>query len=57
MAEVAHVIWMKNAADTPTYKESDLSLSEKQDPSVGPLMSRENKFSRLVPSVQLPHSP
>lgn len=55
MAEVAHVIWMKNAADTPTYKESDISLPEKQDPSVGlPLMSGENKFSRLEQSSHIP---
>lgn len=58
MAEVAHVIWMKNAADTPTYKESDISLPEKQDPSVGlPLMSGENKFRRLVPSVGAESAP
>lgn len=58
MAEVAHVIWMKNAADTPTYKESDISLPEKQDPSVGAsLMSGENKFSRLAPSVGAESAP
>lgn len=58
MAEVAHVIWMKNAADTPTYKESESSLPAKQDPSVGlSLMSGENKFRRLVSSVGAESAP
>lgn len=52
MAEVAHVIWMKNAADTPTDKESPIYLFEKQERSLIPsLMSGESKFSRLAPSV------
>lgn len=51
MAEEAHVIWMKNAADTPTYKESDISF-------VGlSLMSGGNKFRRLAPRVGAESAP
>lgn len=53
MAEVAHVIWMKNAPDTPTHKESlPIYLPEKQDLSMAlSLMSGESKFSTLATSV------
>lgn len=50
MAEVAHVIWMKNAADTPTDKESPIYTFEKQEPSLISSLSGESKFSRLAPS-------